>query len=135
MSKKASKNSNPLTIQETIQAKTHLSKSIINSISDEGLQKINEMLEQGVPGSFVADLVEVSIKKSQEVEMNVIKAKIEEEINEKRFNEEIVKKGNKFIYNKFVLIDDSKYSIESKEFTSERQCVTWLRLKRIKIKF
>ena len=132
MSKNASKN--PLTIQETIQAKTHLSKTIIDSISDEGLQKINEMLEQGVPGSFVADLVEASIKKSQEVEMNVIKDKIEAEINEKRFNEEIVEQGNKLIYHKFVLIDDSKYSIESKEFTSKRQCVTWLRLKRIHIK-
>ena len=133
MSKNKSKNSS--SIQETIQAKTHLSKNTINSISDEGLNHMIEMLEQGVPGTFVANLVEASIKKSQEVEMNVIKAKIEEEIKEKRFNEEIIKKGNKFIYHKFVLIDDSKYSIESKEFTSERQCVTWLRLKRIKIKF
>ena len=132
MSKKVS--NNPLTIQETIQAKTHLSKNSINNISDEGLQQINEMLEQGVPGSFVADLVEGYIKKSQEVEMNVIKAKIEEEIKEKRFNEEIVEKGNKFVYHKFVLIDDSKYSIESKEFKSKRQCSTWLRLKRIHIK-
>ena len=133
MSKKASKN--PLTIHETIQAKTHLSKTIIDSFSDEGLQKINEMFEQGVPGSFVAELVEKSIKRSQQVEMNVIKAKIEEEIKENRFNEEIVEKGNKFVYHKFVLIDDSKYSIESKEFTSKGQCSTWLRLKRIKIKF
>ena len=134
MSKNASKNSNPLTIEETIQAKTHLSKNTINSISDVGLHQINEMLEQGVPGSFVADLLEASIKKSQEVEMNVIKAKIEAEINEKRFNEEIVEQGNKFVYHKFVLIDDSKYSIESREFTSKRQCVRWLRLKRINIK-
>ena len=131
MSKNKSKN--PSSIQETIQAKTHLSKNTINNISEEGQHHMIELLDQGVPGSFVAELVEGYVKKFQEVEINVIKAKIEEEINEKRFNEEIVKKGNKFIYNKFVLIDDSKYSIESKEFNSERQCVTWLRLKRIKV--
>ena len=132
MSKNKSKN--PSSIQETIQAKTHLSKTIIDSISDEGLQKINELLEQGVPGSFVAELVEGYIKKSREIEKNVIKAKIEEEIKEKRFNEEIVEKGNKLVYHKFVLIGDSKYSIESKEFKSKRQCAEWIRLKKINIK-
>jgi len=132
---KNSKNSNTLTVQETIQAKTNLSKRSINSISDEGLQHINEMLTQGAPGSFVAELVEGYIKKYQEVEMNVIKSKIEEEIKKKRFNEEIVEKGNKLVYHKFVLINDSKYSIESREFTSKGQCSTWLRLKRINIKF
>ena len=131
MSKNKSKN--PSSIQETIQAKTHLSKNTINSFTDEGLNHMIEMLEQGVSGTFVANLAEEYIKKSKEVEKNVIKAKIEEEIKEKRFNEEIVEKGNKFVYHKFVLIGDSKYSVESKEFNSERQCVTWLRLKRIKV--
>ena len=127
MSKNKSKN--PSSIQETIQAKTHLSKNTINSISDEGLNHMIEMLEQGVPGTFVANLVEEYINKSKEVEKNVIKAKIEEEIKEKRINEEIVEKGNKFVYYKFVLIGDSKYSIESKEFKSKRQYAIWLRLK------
>ena len=132
MSKNKSKN--PSSIQETIQAKTHLSKNTINNISEEGQHHMIELLEQGVPGSFVAELVEGYVKKFQEVEINVIKAKIEEEIKEKRFNEEIVEKGDKFVYHKFVLIGDSKYSIESKDFKSKRQCVTWLRLKRINIK-
>ena len=132
MSKNKSKN--PSSIQETIQAKTHLSKNTINSISDEGLNHMIEMLEQGVPGTFVANLVEEYINKSKEVEKNVIKAKIEEEIKEKRINEEIVEKDNKLVYYKFVLIGDSKYSIESKEFKSKRQCAEWIRLKKINIK-
>jgi len=134
MSKNKSKNSNTSSIQETIQAKTHLSKNTINNISDEGHQQIIEMLEHDVPGSFIANLVEGYIKKSQEVEKNVIKAKIEEEIKAKRINEEIVEKGNKLVYYKFVLIGDSKYSIESKEFKSKRQCDGWIRLTNKNIK-
>ena len=134
MPKNTSKNSNTLTIQETIQAKTNLSNSYINSISDEGLNHMMELLEQGVPGNLVANLVEGYINKFQEVEKNVIKAKIEEEFEKKRFNEEIIEKGDKLVYHKFVVVGDSKYSIESKDFKSKRQCLAWLRLKKINIK-
>jgi len=134
MPKNTSKNTNPSSIQETIKAKTNLSNRSINSISDEGLNHMMELLEGGVPGNLVANLVEGYINKFQEVEKNVIKAKIEEEIKKKRFNEEIVEQGNKLVYHKFVLINDSKYTIESREFTSKGQCSTWLRLKRINIK-
>ena len=133
MPKNTSKNTNPSSIQETIQAKTNLSNRSINSISDEGLNHMMELLEGGVPGNLVANLVEGYINKFQEVEKNVIKAKIEEEIKKKRFNEEIVEKGDKLVYHKFVVVGDSKYSIESKDFKSKRQCVTWLRLKKIKV--
>jgi len=134
MPKNTSKNTNPSSIQETIKAKTNLSNRSINSISDEGLNHMMELLEGGVPGNLVANLVEGYINKFQEVEKNVIKAKIEEEIKKKRFNEEIVEKGDKLVYHKFVVVGDSKYSIESKDFKSKRQCVTWLRLKKINIK-
>ena len=134
MSKNKSMDSNTLTIQETIQAKTNLSKNSIKSISDEGHQQIIEMLEHDVPGSFIANLVEGYIKKSQEVEKNVINAQIEGEIKAKRFHEAIIEKGNKFVYHKFVLIGDSKYSVESKEFKSKRQCSTWIRLTKKNIK-
>ena len=134
MSKNTSKNSNTLTIQETIQEKTNLSNKSINSISDEGLNHMMELLEQGVPGKFVANIVDDYINKFQEVEKNVIKAKIEEEIKKKRFNEEIIEKGDKLVYHKFVVVGELKYSVESKDFKSKRQCVTWLRLKKINIK-
>ena len=134
MSNKVSSNSNTLTIQETIQAKTNLSKNSIKSISDEGLNYMMEMLEQGVSGTSLANLFEEYINKFQEVEKNVIKAKIEEEIKKKNFNEEIVEKGDKLVYHKFVVVGELKYSVESKDFKSKRQCVTWLRLKKINIK-
>ena len=134
MSNKVSSNSNTLTIQETIQAKTNLSKNSIKSISDEGLNHMMEMLEQGVSGTSLANLFEEYINKFQEVEKNVIKAKIEEEIKKKNFNEEIVEKGDKLVYHKFVVVGELKYSVESKDFKSKRQCVTWLRLKKINIK-
>lgn len=135
MSKNTSKNTNPSSIQETIKAKTNLSNKSINSISDEGLNHMMELLEGGVPGNLVANLVDGYINKFQEVEKNVIKAKIEEEFEKKRFNEEIIEKGDKLVYHKFVVVGELKYSVESKDFKSKRQCVTWLRLKKINIKF
>ena len=117
-----------LTLYDNVKMKTNLSREEMDCISNEGLQMMNEMLNEGFPVSIICDLVEKSLSKSHEIEMKVIKAKMDEEIKAENFHKEIIDQGNKFIYHKFVLVDDKKVSIETRVFKSERQRSEWLRI-------
>ena len=129
MSQIVSKSPNLVTLQDIVHKRTNISKNIINCISEEGLLKMYKLLDQKIhlDDDFVNNLINESIKKTREMK------KINAEINEGKFTEEIVHQGGNLIYYKFVNVNDKIFLIESKSFNSERQCVMWLRLKKIKI--
>ena len=70
---KQSKQSKSVTLYDNVKMKTNLSREVMDCISNEGLQMMNEMLNEGFPVSIICNLVDKSLSKSHEIEMKVIK--------------------------------------------------------------
>ena len=114
---------------------THLSRDMMNMISEEGKQKMKSFLEEGIPPNIVADMFTASINRARQEYSESISKQIEEQIKTGNVNETVVKNGGRYVYHKFVILDGKQYAYDHKEFNSDRQCRQWLRMKKLNIKF
>ena len=123
-------------LDDYIKGRTHLSREMMNMISDDGKKKMKTCLEEGIPPNIVADLFTSSLNKAMQDHSLSISKKIEEQIKLENYHETVVRQGNgKCVYHKFVILDGKQYAFDHKEFNSERQCRQWLKMRKINIKF
>ena len=117
--------------RDYVKSQTKLPNETLDLISEEGLNKMKEMLDEGAPSNFVADLFTSSLNKALQDHSMVMKEKVEECIENKDFKEEIINNNGNIVYQKTVDVDGHQYTFDQKTFSSERQCVAWLRLRKL----
>ena len=124
--------------QQTLKDRTFLATNIVSRLSDESAEKMNEAIQNGMRPNEAAYLIEAMCIQHQKKKYSEISEKIKEEIGKgdaANYNHIVEKRGKEFIYKKCVQVDGQMYPIETKVCQSERQCRTWLRLKKIKADF
>ena len=80
------------------------------------------MHEKGVSKNIITGLLNRSI----------VREMIKKEIENENFKEEVIPHGrDKFVYHKFVQVDEYKSVVEQKSFNSERALRQWMKMKKI----
>jgi len=121
-----------------LKAKTHMSSEALEMISEVGKQRMKECLDGGLPANMVVDMFSQGLEKALQDHSMILKGKVEEEINARNFVESVHRTGqDSFSYQKVVNVDGNEYAFDKKNFNSERQCRSWLKItkKHIQIKF
>ena len=81
------------------------------------------MHEAGVSKGFITELLNRSI----------VREMIKKEIENENFKEEVIPHGrDKFVYHKFVQVDEYKSVVDQKSFNSERALRQWLKVMKIR---
>ena len=106
-------------------------KEITPDIPDEGFKmmsvetraEICKMHKAGAPDYLITKLVNHSI----------LCGKIKKAIKDENFHQVVHPVGrDKYMYVKFVQVDDYQSTVDEKKFNSERACRQWLKMKKIR---
>ena len=112
---------------------TNLSAQELSVVTDDGKELFNNMLEEGVPGDVVRDLILRGIQKKQSENATELVGKFKKEIDDGNFHEVVHAFGRgKYMYAKFVQVDGYQSIVDEKKFNSERACRQWLKMKKIR---
>lgn len=113
--------------------KNFLTKEEINVLSEDGKSLFNKSLQEGIPGNIVARMVNQAIEKKKSELAAELDEKFKEEIEAENFKEEVIPRGrDKFVYHKFVQVDEYKSVVDQKSFNSERALRQWLKVMKIR---
>ena len=123
------------TINESanLKRKTKLEAKVLSQVNDESKELLNKMLEEGVPGNIVRDLILCGIQKKLSKDAIEREEKFKKMIEDGNFHEVVHAFGRgKYMYAKFVQVDGYQSIVDEKKFNSERACRQWLKMKKIR---
>lgn len=113
--------------------KNFLTKEEINVLSEDGKSLFNKALQEGIPGNIVARMVNRAIEEKKSELAAELDEKFKKEIEAENFKEEVIPRGrDKFVYHKFVQVDEYKSVVDQKSFNSERALRQWLKVMKIR---
>lgn len=112
--------------------KNYLTKEELNMLSEEGKALFNKALQEGISGNIVAQMVNHAIEKKKSELAAELEEKFKKEIEAKNFKEEVIPSRSKFVYHKFVQVDEYKKVVDQRSFKDERALRRWLKLMKIR---
>lgn len=114
--------------KDFVKCHTYLNNEEISMINQNGINIIKQLHSEGMNSKDITDLISGIFEYHENKQKEEMKEKINKEIEEKNFKENISFNGREFVYEKFVVIDSCKAVIEQKIFKSKSLYDQWVRM-------